>query len=33
VNGIALTEGYVNVGDSLEMGSLSFIVEKDESED
>jgi hypothetical protein len=32
VNGIVLTEGYINVGDTLQMGHLSFFVEKDESE-
>jgi hypothetical protein len=33
VNGIVLTEGYINVGDELSMGHLSFIVEKDSPED
>ncbi len=30
VNGIPLTEGYVNVGDKLMVGNLAFLVEKDE---
>jgi hypothetical protein len=29
VNGIVLTEGYINVGDTLLVGTLSFFVEKD----
>jgi hypothetical protein len=29
VNGIALKEGYVNVGDKLTIGHLTFVVEKD----
>jgi len=33
VNGIVLTEGYINVGDTLQMGHLSFFVEKDSPED
>jgi pSer/pThr/pTyr-binding forkhead associated (FHA) protein len=33
VNGIVLTEGYINVGDNLSMGHLSYIVEKDSPED
>jgi hypothetical protein len=33
VNGIVLTEGYINVGDTLQMGHLSFFVEKDTPED
>ena len=32
VNGIVLTEGYINVGDTLQMGHLSFFVEKDSPE-
>jgi hypothetical protein len=33
VNGIVLTEGYINVGDTLSMGALSFFVDKDSPED
>ena len=31
VNGIVLTEGYINVDDKLTMGHLSFFLEKDET--
>lgn len=30
VNGIPLTEGYINIGDKLTIGDLSFMLEKDE---
>jgi hypothetical protein len=30
VNGIKLTEGYINIGDKLTIGDLDFILEKDE---
>jgi hypothetical protein len=33
VNGIVLTEGYINVGDTLQMGHLNFFVERDSAED
>jgi hypothetical protein len=33
VNGIVLTEGYINVGDTLQMGHLNFFVERDEAEE
>ena len=33
VNGIALDEGYINVGDKLTIGHLTFTVEKDEQEE
>jgi hypothetical protein len=31
INGITLTEGYVNVGDKIAMGNLVFLLEKDET--
>jgi hypothetical protein len=31
VNGIVLTEGYINVGDTLSIGNVSFVLEKDDS--
>jgi hypothetical protein len=33
VNGIVLTEGYINVGDALQMGHLNFFVERDATEE
>jgi hypothetical protein len=33
VNGIVLTEGYINVGDTLQMGHLNFFVERDASQE
>jgi FHA domain/Domain of unknown function (DUF4388) len=33
VNGIVLTEGYVNIGDKLTIGNLLYVLEKDEEED
>jgi hypothetical protein len=32
VNGIVMTEGYINVGDTLSMGKLSFTLERDASD-